>query len=83
MRYRLEIGDEARGQLRTLQEAQRRLIGQRLEALQTGLLGNVKKLEGKEGRYRLRVGDHRVLFVLEKDLILVYRLKDRKDSYRR
>jgi mRNA interferase RelE/StbE len=83
MRYGLEIGIEAREQLRALQRDQRRLIGQKLEALQTDLNGDVKKLEGKEGKYRLRIGDHRVLFVLENNLIIVQRVKDRKDAYRR
>ena len=69
--------------MRALQEAQRRLIGRKLELLQTDLFGNVKKLEGKDGRYRLRVGDRRLLFVLERDLIPVYRVKDGNDAHRR
>jgi mRNA interferase RelE/StbE len=82
MRYRLEISDEALAQLRALPKDQRQRIGQRLDTLQTDLQGDVKKLAGQEGKYRLRVGSFRVLFALEKDLIFVHVVKDRKDAYR-
>lgn len=82
MTYRLDFSDEALVQLRALPREQRRRIGQRLDALQQDLRGDVKKLAGQAGRYRLRVGDYRILFALEKDLILVHLVKDRKDAYR-
>ena len=82
MRYRLDIGEEALAQLRALPKDQRQRIGQKLDALQTDLQGDVKKLAGQEGKYRLRVGSFRVLFTLEKDLIFVHAVKDRKDAYR-
>lgn len=41
----------------------------------------MKKLEAKSNRYRLRVGNHRVLFTLEGGVIGVYRVKDRKEAY--
>lgn len=82
MIYRLEFSEEALGQLRALPREQRRRIGQRLDALQQDLRGDVKKLAGQAGRYRLRVGDYRILFALEKDLIFVHLVKDRKDAYR-
>ena len=71
MRYRLEIKEEARQQLRALAKEQRRNIGRRLDALQSNLAGDVKKLMAKTHEYRLRVGTLRVLFTLEKDLISV------------
>ena len=81
MRYRLEIKEGAREQLRGLSKEQRRNIGRRLDMLQTDLAGNVKKLTGKTQEYRMRVGNLRVLFTLEDDLISVYRVKDRKEVY--
>lgn len=81
MRYRLEIKDEAREQLRALSKEQRRNIGWRLDALQTDLAGDVKKLSARSHEYRLRVGSFRVLFMLEGDLIVVYAVKDRKEAY--
>jgi mRNA interferase RelE/StbE len=81
MRYRLEIKEEARQQLRALAKEQRRNVGRRLDALQSDLSGDVKKLTAKTHEYRLRVGNLRVLFTLEKDLISVYAVRDRKQAY--
>jgi len=71
MRYRLEIKEEARQQLRALAKEQRCNVGRRLDALQSNLAGDVKKLMAKTHEYRLRVGTLRVLFTSEKDLISV------------
>ena len=81
MRYRLEIKEEARQQLRALAREQRRNVGRRLDALQRNLSGDVKKLTAKTHEYRLRVGSLRVLFTLEKNLISVYAVRDRKQAY--
>ena len=81
MRYRLEISAEAIEQLRVLPKDQRRRVGEKLDALQNDLRGDVKKLAGQEGKYRLRVGSFRVLFTLEKDLLFVHVVKNRKDAY--
>ena len=50
MRYRLEIKEEARQQLRALPREQRRNVGRRLDALQVDLSGDVKKLTAKTQR---------------------------------
>jgi len=81
MRYRLEIKQEARKQLKALPKEKRRNLGRRLDALQVDLSGDVKKLTAKTHEYRLRVGSLRVLFTLENDLISVYAVKDRKKAY--
>jgi len=81
MRYRLEIKQEARKQLKALPKEKRRNLGRRLDALQVDLSGDVKKLTAKTHEYRLRVGSLRVLFTLENDLINVYAVKDRKKAY--
>jgi mRNA interferase RelE/StbE len=81
MRYRLEIKEEARQQLRALLKEQRRNVGRWLDLLQFDLAGDVKKLTAKTHEYRLRVGNLRVLFTLENDLISVYAVKDRKKAY--
>jgi Plasmid stabilisation system protein. len=81
VRYRLEIKEEARQQLRALSKEQRRNVGHRLDALQNNLAGDVKKLTGRTHEYRLRIGSFRVLFMLENDLISIYRVSDRKEAY--
>ena len=72
---------EARQQVRALAKEQRRNVARRLDALQNNLSGDVKKLAAKTHEYRLRVGNLRVLFTLEKDLIGVYAVRDRKKAY--
>jgi mRNA interferase RelE/StbE len=81
VRYRLEIKEEAREQLRALSKEQRQNVGRRLDMLQNNLTGDVKKLTGRTHEYRLRVGSLRVLFMLESDLISIYRVSDRKEAY--
>jgi len=46
--------------------------------------GDVKKLAGGSGEYRLRVGDRRVLFTFEDDgrTLLLLRVLNRRDAYR-
>jgi mRNA interferase RelE/StbE len=81
MLYNLLIGEEAREQLRSLPKSIRRNIGQRLESLQDGLAGDVKKLTAREHKYRLRVGNYRILFVLEGSTIFIYAVKHRREAY--
>jgi len=81
MLYQLLISDEAREQLRALPKALRRNIGRRLDLLQEDLAGDVKKLSGRENKYRLRVGSYRVLFELQGMTVVVYAVKRRSEAY--
>ena len=81
MRFELFLSLEARQQLRDLRDDVRRNIGHRLQLLQSDLSGDVKKLEGQNSRYRLRVGNHRILFRLDGARIEVYAVKQRKNAY--
>jgi mRNA interferase RelE/StbE len=82
MRYEIEINNEAKAELRKLPETVRREIGYRLYLLQQEFSGEVKKLKGSKNEYRLRVGNHRVLFELVGKRIVIYTLGQRKDIYR-
>ena len=44
--------------------------------------GRVKELKGKDGEKRLRIGNFRVRFTEEGDLLSIHAVKDRKDAYR-
>jgi len=59
----------------------RKRIGERLTALEANFNGDIKKLVGTEDKYRLRVGNHRVLFRLAGRQIQVYAVKNRKEAY--
>ena len=58
-----------------------RIIGQ-IERLENGLAGDVKRLTNFTPEYRLRVGDYRVLFEIDGQNIIIYRVIHRKDAYR-
>ena len=45
--------------------------------------GDIVKLTGLENEYRLRVGDLRVLFTIENDIITVNEIKPRGQIYKR
>ena len=81
MPFELLISEEAREQLRALPKSIRKNVGRRLETLQKDFSGDVKKLTGREHKYRLRVGSYRILFRLEGQSIFVYAVKQRKDAY--
>ena len=80
--YEVEITDEAKAKLRLIPKETRRLIGYKIFLLQRGLGGSVRKMRGSTNEYRLRVGNYRVLFELERKTIMIYAVGDRKDIYR-
>ena len=45
--------------------------------------GDVKKLKGYTNEYRLRVGNYRVLFSLEDDIITIKDVLPRGEAYKR
>jgi mRNA interferase RelE/StbE len=46
-------------------------------------VGDVKRLTASTPEYRLRVGDYRVLFEIERtNRVVVYRVRHRRESYR-
>lgn len=53
------------------------------EAIEKIPLGDIKKLQGLENGYRLRVGDLRVLFSIEDDTIYIDNIIPRGQAYKR
>lgn len=53
------------------------------EAIEKIPLGDIKKLQGIENGYRLRVGDLRVLFSLENDIVYIDNILPRGQVYKR
>lgn len=53
------------------------------EAIEKLPLGDIKKLKGYEFEYRLRVGNLRVLFTYNNDLIIINDIKPRGKAYNR
>lgn len=53
------------------------------EAIEKIPFGDIKKLTGLENEYRLRVGDLRVLFTVDDDIITINEIKPRGQVYKR
>mgnify|MGYP005806433325 FL=1 len=53
------------------------------EAIEKLPFGNIRKLAGYENEYRLRVGDLRVLFTIEDDIITINSILPRGQAYKR
>ncbi len=82
MKYRLAFKPRVRKDLRPLPSEDVRRVLEKIEALSHDLTGDVKKLTNQTPEYRLRVGNYRVLFEIEGDTILVYRVVHRREAYR-
>lgn len=83
MDYRIIIMPKAAKALAALPSDMRERIGRAVNALSDDMSGDVKKLTNFQPAYRLRVGNYRVLFDVEKDVIVVQRIAHRKDVYGR
>ena len=57
-------------------------IFRHIEKLSSDLTGDVRRLTDFTPEYRLRIGDYRVLFETEHDVLTIYRIRHRKDVYR-
>jgi mRNA interferase RelE/StbE len=86
MAYRIEFSPAAERQFKKLP----REIQFRLKPRLDGLMNNpfprgVKKLSAEENLYRLQVGDHRIIYQVQHNalLVLVVKLGHRREVYRR
>ena len=78
----LEFKPRAEKDLSSLPKADQSRILQKIELLQHGLTGDIKRLTNFTPEYRLRVGDYGILFEILEGSIIVYRILHRRDAYR-
>jgi mRNA interferase RelE/StbE len=81
MKYELEIKPRALKDISALPKEEQVRLLDRLEKAANDLFGDIKKLKAHDPQYRLRSGNFRALFNIEGNKIVVYRVKDRKESY--
>ena len=80
--YFIELKLGAIKDLQRLDKKEALRITQKIKALENNLSGNVKKLTHFTPEYRLRVAAYRVLFEVEDQKVIVYRIKHRIEGYR-
>ncbi len=81
MLYDLRFGKRALKDLRLLDKRLSKRVVDRIEKMTKDLSGDVKKLTDHSPQYRLRVGDYRVLFDIEKGTIIIQRVLNRREAY--
>jgi mRNA interferase RelE/StbE len=81
MNYTVEFKPKAQKDLADLTPAVRQRILPKIERLQDNLAGDVKRLTNFTPEFRLRVGDYRVLFEVEEQRVIIYRIRHRKEAY--
>jgi mRNA interferase RelE/StbE len=79
--YLVELMPKAIKDLKALPKSEAKKVVEKIRSLEKGLSGDIKKLTNFTHEYRLRVGNYRVLFEIEEQRILVYRIKHRKEAY--
>ncbi len=82
MKYKIIFDKKAQIDLLNIDKNYQKLILSKIELLSEDMKGDVKKLTNYTPKYRLRVGIYRVLFEIENNLIIIYRIKHRKEIYK-
>jgi len=82
-KYKVELKPQAVKDGKKIPTEQLQRIYDAIEGLSEGLKGDIKRLTNYTYEYRLRVGNYRVLFEIEDERIVIYRIIHRKESYRR
>ena len=80
-RYQIEYGESALADLDGLPARERAQVIRKIERLELGLHGDIKRLHAAEAMYRQRMGDYRILFDVEGGVIVIRRIGNRKDVY--
>jgi mRNA interferase RelE/StbE len=84
--YRVELTPRAQRDFKALDGSVRVRIKQRIEALaENPYPQGIRKIEGEDELYRLRVGDYRILYQVQGKvlLVLIVGIGHRRDIYRR
>jgi mRNA interferase RelE/StbE len=82
MKYDIQFKPKAVKDIEALPSRIQRSVLARIEETSDNLKGDIKRLTSLTPEYRLRVGDYRVLFEIEKETIIVYRVRHRREAYR-
>jgi mRNA interferase RelE/StbE len=81
MKYGIEFKPKAIKDLRSLPKQIQGKILEKVQLMENDLAEDVKKLTNFTPEYRLRVGSYRVLFEIENENIVIYRVKTRDKAY--
>ena len=79
--FQIIYSEPAQEDLDGLPPKQAAQVVKKIGRLQAGLYGDIKRLQKHDFTYRLRMGDFRILFDVKRDVIIIQRVKNRKEAY--
>ena len=82
MKYKVEFKPRAIKDLTHIPKADGKRIVEKLQLLEDNLKGDIKRLTNYTPEYRMRVGYWRILFEVEEEKIIIYRIRHRKEAYK-
>ena len=82
MKYTIEFKPRAVKDLEALPSRIQAQVISRIEGMSDNLRGDIKHLTDATAEFRLRVGDYRVLFETEGNMLFIYRIRHRREAYR-
>ena len=82
MKYQTFLKPRAIKDLKKISKEDAKKIAAKITEMENDIQGDVKKLTKHTPEYRLRVGDWRILFEIEINKIVIYKINHRKDAYR-
>jgi mRNA interferase RelE/StbE len=80
-RHQIQYTESALEDLRRLPKRAASQVIRKIQRLESGLHGNLKRLQENDVAFRLRMGDYRVLFDVVDDSIVIQRIGNRRDVY--
>lgn len=81
MKYQIDLKPRAIKELECIPKKDAKRIVEKMKTLEDNLHGDVKRLTNYTPEYRMRVEDWRILFEVENERIVVYRIRHRKEAY--
>lgn len=85
MKYKIEFKPSVLKTFKKLNRPTQKKIAKKIDLLKIDPLPpSIVKLKGSNNFYRLRAGDHRIIYTIERNklLILILKIGDRKDIYK-
>lgn len=82
MRYDVQFKPRALKDIERLPPRIQAQILAGIDGMSDDLKGDVKRLTNFTPEYRLRIRDYRVLFEIEEETIVIYRIRHRREAYR-
>jgi mRNA interferase RelE/StbE len=82
VKYTVQFKPRAIKDIESLNSKFQLRVIKKIEEMSDNLKGDVKHLTDSTPEFRLRVGDYRVLFEIEGETIIIYRIWHRREAYR-